>query len=81
MKTLDLGAVAGLRRQLVNGEAKAIREEARVSLAEIARVVGVTPQSVFRWENGTAMPGAGFALKYKEVLESLRPSTPESRSA
>lgn len=71
MKTLDLTAVAAVRHLVLTGAAKAIRERARVSLGEIALVVGVTPQAVHRWESGKALPRPAQALKYKEVLDAL----------
>jgi transcriptional regulator with XRE-family HTH domain len=37
---------------------RAAREAARLTLEAVGKAVGVTPQAVYRWEHGKAMPGA-----------------------
>lgn len=37
---------------------KEARETARLTMAQLGVAVGVSPQAVFKWESGTAMPGS-----------------------
>lgn len=53
------------------GAAKAIRQSAGVSLAEVAADVGVTRSCVHRWERGVRRPRGDAALRYLRLLEEL----------
>ena len=63
-------AIARLRTDLANGRARGIRENARLSQAEIARALGVDQPTVARWEGGT-MPRRHHATRYAELLGRL----------
>jgi DNA-binding transcriptional regulator YiaG len=42
-------------------------------MGEVARGVGVAVATVSRWEAGQRIPRGAAALRYGELLESLRP--------
>jgi transcriptional regulator with XRE-family HTH domain len=50
-----------------------IRERARLSQADVARAIGVTPSAVSRWESGVRLtPRSDAALaRYVELLDRL----------
>lgn len=48
-----------------------IRQEADVSLREMARALGVDPMTVARWEAGTT-PRREHALAYRQLLDALQ---------
>lgn len=50
---------------------KRIREAAAISQREIARVIGVAPQSICRWESGPAPRRRRDAIAYAELLAAL----------
>jgi DNA-binding transcriptional regulator YiaG len=59
------------RRTLpVPSERKAIRVVAGASLRDVARVLGTSPASVYRWEEG-ASPGP-LTVAYAALLEELQ---------
>ncbi len=70
--TKTLLQLAKVRELAANGEAKRLREEvARLSLSEVAELVGVAPVSVWRWERGVKRPHGRPALRYLRLLEQL----------
>lgn len=70
MKTKELQRVSRVRR-LAPGEARAIRERSRLSLRDLAAVIGVNASSLYRWELGQSAPRPNVALKWAHVLETL----------
>jgi DNA-binding transcriptional regulator YiaG len=64
-------ALAKLRRQCRSGEARARREAANLGQAETARLIGVAPWTLCKWEGGTRTPRGGAALRYAELLRRL----------
>lgn len=48
-----------------------IRDRAGVSLREMARLLGVAPMTVLRWEHGQAKPRRANAASYRELLDVL----------
>jgi transcriptional regulator with XRE-family HTH domain len=52
-------------------ERRRIRRRAGVSLRSVADALGVSPQSVLRWERGER-PTLEHAAAYRELLEALR---------
>lgn len=67
---VDLARVRGLVR---TGDARYIRLARGLSMGEVARCVGVAVATVSRWEAGQRIPRGAAALRYGELLESLRP--------
>ena len=59
------------RRRLLPALAKAIRLEAKITLAEIGAAVDVTESAVSRWESGRRRPRGAAAERYAEVLSRL----------
>lgn len=49
-----------------------IRCNARVSLAEVAAELQVSPVTVHRWEQGIFEPRRSKAIAYRNLLEALR---------
>ncbi len=64
-------ALARVRRLLRSGQAQLIRIDAGMSQGEVARLLGVEPATVSRWENGTRIPRGQLALDYVRLLESV----------
>jgi DNA-binding XRE family transcriptional regulator len=60
-----------LRVLTQSGEARTIREDARLALSDIAQSIGADPSSVGRWERGERLPRGEVALKYARLLERL----------
>lgn len=70
-ETLDL---VEMRRLVASGEARARRQRAGLSLAEVAGTIGVTPAAVSRWENDRRRPTRhASALAYADLLKQLGP--------
>jgi DNA-binding transcriptional regulator YiaG len=71
----ELLALAARRRcledLLASGQARRIREQARVTCAEVARTLRVRSTAVDAWEHGRSFPPAGVDLVYLELLEAL----------
>jgi DNA-binding transcriptional regulator YiaG len=68
----DPVALARVRRLASSGVAKRRRDDARVSLAEIASAIHVSTTTVYRWENGLRRPTGEAAIHYGRLLEELR---------
>lgn len=67
----ELVRMARCRDMTSNGRARAIRETARLSLAELALACGVDEGTLSRWERGHRRPRAAVALRYLAVLDAL----------
>jgi DNA-binding transcriptional regulator YiaG len=67
----DAVALAAVRRMIRSGEARAIREQARISQAELARSIGASQGAVSHWENGVRMPHGHLALRLLATLVAL----------
>jgi len=50
---------------------RAIRQDAGVSLARLAAVLGVTPGTICNWEAGRRRPRAANAIAYAQALHAL----------
>jgi DNA-binding transcriptional regulator YiaG len=60
-----------LRERTATGEAREIREAARLSQSDIARSVGVHFSTLSRWESGNRLPRGQAALRYAALLDRL----------
>jgi DNA-binding transcriptional regulator YiaG len=67
----EINDLQRIRRLAETGAARAIRESADVSLAEIADPVGVARSTIHRWEHGIRRPRGQAAIRYLRVLEEL----------
>lgn len=63
----DLDATITVRRWIRTGQARAVREAAGLSQAELAAMAGTQAQAVSRWENGKT-PRAAQAVRYHDAL-------------
>jgi DNA-binding transcriptional regulator YiaG len=64
-------ALVWLRQLAASGEAKAIREQAGLSIREQAAAIDASPSALFRWENGERIPRGDAAVRYAKFLEQL----------
>jgi DNA-binding XRE family transcriptional regulator len=73
MRPADLATAVRVRAELASDAARESREAAGVTAADIARVVGVSRQSVSSWESGSVVPTVAHALAYGRALAALTP--------
>jgi DNA-binding transcriptional regulator YiaG len=66
-----LEAMLTIRRLQDSGQARRIREQAGVSVALLARAIGVQEATVWRWETGRSRPREGAALRWLAALERM----------
>jgi DNA-binding transcriptional regulator YiaG len=64
--------LAEARALVASGEARRIREAARLSLVNVAGAVGADPSAIGRWERGERTPRGPAALKYAQLLTRLQ---------
>jgi DNA-binding transcriptional regulator YiaG len=72
---LHILRLAQVRAAVSSGEARRLREEAQLSIGEVARACGVDQSTVWRWERGTRQPRGRPALALADLLEDLRKTT------
>ncbi len=68
---MELADVVWMRRAARTGMARALREQAGITGAEMARRLGVTPPALSLWERGIRRPNAEHAQAWAEVLRGL----------
>jgi DNA-binding transcriptional regulator YiaG len=61
-----------VRKLAASGAARAIRQAAGLSLAELARAAEVDKSTVWRWEMRRRRPRGAAAERYLRVLEDLQ---------
>jgi DNA-binding transcriptional regulator YiaG len=71
MKTEELVAIARARALASSGTARWLRLAAGLSLPEVARAVGVSPSTIWRWERDRRSPRGDAAARYSRLLEEL----------
>jgi transcriptional regulator with XRE-family HTH domain len=71
MDERELEAIATARAWATSGVARSLREGRRLTLREIAAVVGVVPSTILRWERGERRPRGAAAARYGAVLRRL----------
>jgi len=64
--------LAEARALIGSGEARRVRQAARLSLAEVAEAIGADLSAVGRWERGKRVPRGSAALKYAQLIARLR---------
>jgi DNA-binding transcriptional regulator YiaG len=64
-------ALARVRRLARSGRARAIRVEAGVSQAEVARDVATSQSALSLWERGRRVPTGDASLRWLAVLDEL----------
>ncbi len=80
MTTNDVVKLATVRRLAQSGRARRIRLDAGVSIAEIARAIGVSSPTVYRWEVGENNPQGAAALAYFQLITDLSELKSSGRS-
>lgn len=68
-----------IRELIKTGEARKLREDACLTVAEVARTLEVTPGAVVRWEHGQREPTGRNVREYHALL--IRLARRRSRSA
>lgn len=68
---IEASRLVRIRRMVATGTARLIREEAGLSLAEMATSAGTDRSTIHRWEKGLRRPRGAAALRYLAVLEEL----------
>jgi len=63
--------VALLRRSFADGTARRAREDAGLSLRDVAPAAGITLSTLSRWERGLRRPRAAECLRAAPVLAEL----------
>lgn len=63
--------LARVRQLCATGEGRRIREGGRLSLGEVARAIGTSATTVWRWEHLERTPRGELALQYLQLLEQL----------
>ncbi len=71
MEPMDLSRVARVRTLARNGTAQRIREDHHIHLREMAKVIGVQPSTLLRWETGVVRPRPDAALRWADALAEL----------
>ena len=67
----DVQTVAVVRRLAADGTARQIREEAKLSLHDLATAVGVADSTLCRWEKGQRSPRGELAVRWAGELATL----------
>lgn len=75
-----LERVLRIRRMQADGTAQRLREQHRVSQTTLAKAIGVTPETLNRWEQGHMRPREPLALAWLDVLERLEKETPLAKT-
>ena len=68
---VDLLKVSRARQLLASGEGRKMREAARLSLRELADMIGIDHSSLARWETGESVPGRVPAQRWHDGMRSL----------
>lgn len=74
-------AVTRVRSWLRTGRARAIRERAGLSQADVAKAVGTDHPQISRWESGLYAPARGSALKLALLYDGLEEIIREEEGA
>jgi transcriptional regulator with XRE-family HTH domain len=71
MSPQELSLLIEGRAAVTSGRGTRIRETAGLSQSELARLVGVTPAAISRWEAGERTPSGESAVSYAKALRRL----------
>lgn len=67
--------LAAARRHAASGSGRRIRQQARLSLQEVADAIGVGLATISRWETGHRQPRGEAAIRWAELLTDLQQET------
>jgi DNA-binding XRE family transcriptional regulator len=68
---VDMALVSRVRRAFRTGQARALREEAGLSIRELAAYAGLPRASLQNWETGTSLPRPEGALAWANAMKRL----------
>jgi DNA-binding transcriptional regulator YiaG len=71
-KKRDLQLIEQMRREMSSGRARELRDGAGLSWSEVARILGASSRSLYRWERDQHAPMRHNALKYARLLARWR---------
>ncbi len=71
MNTQDILRLAAARTYAANGTAREIRERHHLTLADVARAVGVDRPRLSRWERNERRPCGPAAIRWVNLLDDL----------
>jgi transcriptional regulator with XRE-family HTH domain len=71
MKQNDLSLLIEGRSAVRTGSGQKLRERAGLSQSELARLTGVTPGAICRWEAGERTPSEAAAVAYAKALRRV----------
>lgn len=75
MQMSEIMLLVEAHKKARSGDAKKIRQQAGLTMAQVAAVVGVGESTVSRWEGGSRKPRGEHALKWAALLNELEQST------
>src|SRR5690349_9422666 len=64
--------LAQVRAAVSSGEARRLREQAQLTIGEVAHACGVDQSTVWRWERGMRQPRGRPALALADLIDCLR---------
>ena len=68
MSPEDVRRISAIRMAAASGEARAKRQELRLTLKEMAAAVGVSTSTVHGWERGHCAPRGANAIRWAKAL-------------
>jgi DNA-binding XRE family transcriptional regulator len=71
MTKSELSLLIEGRTAASTGRGERLREAAGLNQSELARLVGVTPAALNRWEAGARTPNGGCAIAYAKALRKI----------
>lgn len=74
----QIGLRYRLERMVESGQARHIREQARLSCVQVADRLGVSPGTVTRWELGQRTPRGRLAGRYVRLLDEMEAAIKEN---
>ncbi|MEU7978320.1 helix-turn-helix transcriptional regulator [Micromonospora sp. NPDC049081] len=71
MQMSEIMLLVEAHKKARSGDAKRIRQQAGLTMSQVAAVVGVGESTVSRWEGGSRKPRGEHALKWAALLNEL----------
>jgi transcriptional regulator with XRE-family HTH domain len=71
MVIADALSLAAIRELASSGRARERRQQAGLSLYDVAAAIGVAAPTVHRWERGHRRPHGQAALRYAALMDAL----------
>jgi transcriptional regulator with XRE-family HTH domain len=71
VNTNELELLVEGRAAAESGRGARLREAARLSQSDLARIVGTTPATISRWEAGLRKPRGSLAVAYAQALRKV----------